>query len=84
MPVDMPVETAWSRRQWAELNPNKPGMLLPTRTIAHNTQAQACPDTWNYEYQMVRSQNNCIPDATNKAWAMLFQSETWPPSSRVT
>ena len=41
------------------------------------------PEIWNYDYPMTGYGTVCMPDDSNKAWGMLFESEAWPPPNRV-
>ena len=36
-----------------------------------------------YGYPIAGYGNVCMPDDSNKAWGMLFESEAWPPPLRV-
>ena len=41
------------------------------------------PDIWNFDYPITGYGTVCMPDNSDKAWGMLFESEAWPLPFRV-
>ena len=41
------------------------------------------PELWNFEYPMTGYWIVCMPDDSDKAWGMLFESEAWPLPFRI-
>ena len=53
------------------------------RSVYPENRVFESPEIWNYDYPITGYGTVCMPDDSDKAWGMLFESEAWPLPFRV-